>query len=107
MTTRLPPKGSRPRNFLHQLQVGPGTFWQICERAEIDLTFDVERDMRLSMSNMERNGLLRLDRLTCSLTEAARTALSGAPTAEYVGQVAGPKYIGKPRVGIVQHLVMP
>lgn len=94
MTPKLPPKRSRPYKFLVELQAGPGTFWQICERVGIDLTPDIERDMRLSTSNMERYGLVRVDRITYHLTDLARAALSGAPAAEYVGQVAGPAFRG-------------
>jgi hypothetical protein len=94
MTTRLPPKGSRPRNFLHQLLVGPGTFWQICERANIDLERDVEVAMRSSLSIMQRDGLVYVDRITYHLTAAARLALTGQLAAPLVGQVAGPAYRG-------------
>ncbi|MBV6321936.1 hypothetical protein [Duganella violaceipulchra] len=90
----FPPAGSRSRALLIALQQGPGTFYQVCERAN----FDIE-DSRLELAlrhifDHMIGGNVSLRGLTYSLTEDARISLGEAPPAPYVGQVAGPAYRG-------------
>lgn len=93
MTPRFPQKGTRPHLVLLELLIAPGTFWQVCERANIDLNHTVMASMRTSMDLLERGAFVRRERITYYLTDAARARLAGKP-APYVGQVAGPAQRG-------------
>ena len=86
-----------PRHAAHKLLVamltGPGTFYQICERADIDVESKrVENGQRTLFDKLVDGGHAKYDGKTYSLTIAARDALS--PPAPYVGQVAGAAYRG-------------
>lgn len=103
MRPRLLPQGTRVLRFLEQRAAGPGTVLRICERAQIELSPGVKTDLRKSGACLEAQRLVRRILLTCSLTDAARAALSGAPVAEYVGQVAGPALRRVQALGADQH----
>jgi hypothetical protein len=90
----IPAKGSRSHALLVAFQQGPGTFYQICERAG----FDIE-DSRLEVALRQIfdhmiGGNVRLSGITYHLTDEARLALGEAPPAPYVGQIAGPAFRG-------------
>lgn len=79
--------------LLQTLLAGPGTFYQICERAGIDVERvgdeNVQRALFAKLLDAEH---IYLDKLTYSISSAARLAID--PPAPYVGEVAGPAYRG-------------
>lgn len=95
---KLPTPRSGGHNLLLQLLAGPGTFYQICERADIDIESDrAERIQRELVESLVDAGHAAYDGLTYRISTAARDALS--PPAPVVGQVAGPAYRGTPYQG--------
>ncbi|TYQ19883.1 UNVERIFIED_ORG: hypothetical protein JN05_01251 [Zoogloea ramigera] len=86
---RAPHHGSRTLLLLAALKQGPATFYQLCERANIEIEKAAdEHAVRNMVSNMiGRN--VSFDGLLYRLTDASRD-----PTA--AGQVAGPAYRGTP-----------
>jgi hypothetical protein len=89
---KLPPPRSGAHNLLLQLAVAPGTFYQICERAEIDIESDrAERIQREIINSLIECGHAHLVGVVYFITTAARAAIAPA---QYVGQAAGPVYRG-------------
>lgn len=89
----LPKPGSRTYALLQALMAGPGTFYQLAERAGFDLEMPgVEGCLRLIFSR-SIPGHARLDGIKYVLKEATRNALLGieAPPG---GQVATPHFRG-------------
>jgi hypothetical protein len=81
--------------MLRQLVAGPGTFYQICEKLEFNIEDDkVEKVCREHFHDLVDAGHAYLVDLTYHITTPARAAI--APSAPYVGQVAGPAYRGTP-----------
>lgn len=92
---KLPAPRSGGHILLLHLLAGPGTFYQICERADVDVeSRRVENGQRALFDAMVDAGHAKFDGQAYSITTAARDALS--PPAPYVGQVAGPAYRGVP-----------
>jgi hypothetical protein len=95
-TATFPAKGTRSHTLLVALQQGPGTFYQVCERAG----FDIE-DTRLEYALRKIfdrliGGNARVVGIIYHLTDDARRALEpvNAVAPPYVGQVAGPAFRG-------------
>lgn len=89
----LPKQGSRSYALLQAMLAGPGTFYQICERAGFDIE-EAGMEYRLRMifsrfiqGNVRQVGILYV------LKEASRAALLGAEP-EQLGQVATPHFRG-------------
>lgn len=92
----MPRRGQAPYLILQAALEAPGTFWQLCERAGVDVESrgDETRVRRLFESAV-RQGHLKADGIIYSLTEPVRIRLAGKPI-PYAGQVAGPAYRGTP-----------
>lgn len=90
----IPAPGSRSHVLLTALQKGPGTYYQICERAGFNL--DDARTMACLRKVFDHmiGGNVRLTGIIYSLTDEARFALGEPRPAPYVGQVAGAAYRG-------------
>ena len=82
MTARLMPYvGSRPYLVLQVLLAGPGTFYQICERAGFDLEEPgVECNMRKHFASLLL-AHIELNNITYTIKASTRQALQGKPTA--------------------------
>lgn len=92
---KLPHEREAGYKLLQTMLAGPGTFYQICERAEFDIESDrAENILREVFAQMLDGGHAYLSGVTYTISSAARAAL--APPAPYVGQVAGPAYRGTP-----------
>lgn len=94
----LPAKNQRAYALLQVLVIGPGTFFQICERAGFD--YDGKRDergLREIFEGMIRAGWITGKGIIFAITPRAKAAMVGSPE-KYVGQVAGPAYRGTPMV---------
>lgn len=90
---KLPDPRHAAHKLLSAMLAGPGTFYQICERADVDVESKrVENGQRALFDAMVDAGHAKFDCHVYSITIAARDALS--PPAPYVGQVAGPAYRG-------------
>lgn len=90
---KLPDPRSGSYKLLIQLAAAPGTFYQICERAKVDIESDrAERNTRELFNSMIVGGHAHLVGLIYYITTAARDAIS--PPAPTSGQVAGPAYRG-------------
>lgn len=90
---KLPDPRHASHKLLTAMLAGPGTFYQICERADIDVESKrVENGQRALFDDMVDAGQVKFDGRAYLLTIAARDALS--PPAAYVGQVAGAAYRG-------------
>lgn len=87
--------GSRSMKLLTELLKGPGTFYQVCERAGFDIEdTKTETAMRHLFDHMI-GGNVCFDGKLYHLTNEARQALAPTtPAAPYVGQVAGPAHRG-------------
>lgn len=97
---KLPDPRHAAHKLLTALLAGPGTFYQICERADIDVESKrAETGQRILFDGLVDGGHAKFVGITYSITSAARAALD--PPAPYVGQVAGPAYRGAPNVGAV------
>lgn len=94
MTARLMPYvGSRPYQVLQALLAGPGTFYQICERAGFDLEQpDMECCMRKHFASLML-AHIQIDKITYTLKESTRQALQGKP-ASIPCSVATPHHRG-------------
>lgn len=93
---RLPAKNLRSYALLQVLQRGPGTFYQLCERASFDIdSTKAEHLVRHIFDGMLRSGTIRLDGIIYTLTERARVALQIASAPAAPGQVATPAYRGQ------------
>ena len=90
----LPASSSRSFALLTALRQGPGTFYQICERAGFDIEDSALEEALRKLFDHLIGGNVCLSKITYSLTDEARLALGDAPPAKYVGQVAGPVYRG-------------
>ena len=89
----LPKPESRSYALLQALIAGPGTFYQICERAGFDIEeAGMESRLRMIFSRGIQ-GHARLDGIMYVLKEASRAALLGIQTAP-AGQVAAPHFRG-------------
>ena len=98
---KLPDTHRAARKLLHTLAAAPGTFYQVCERAEYDIETDRgERIMRSVFNSLVDTGHITFDGLTYTITIAARAII--APPAPFVGQVAGPAFRGTPYVAPVK-----
>ena len=95
---KLPEPSTGARKLLLALLDGPGTFYQICERLDIDIESKrAEYTQREFFNRLVEGGhAYMLDAITYSITTPARNIL--APAAPYVGQVAGPAYRREPQV---------
>jgi hypothetical protein len=90
---KLPDRHRTARKLLHTLAAAPGTFYQICERAEYDIDDDrTEKLMRIVFDSLVESGHAAYDGLTYTITDRARAEI--APRAPYAGQVAGPAFRG-------------
>lgn len=86
---RAPQPGSRTNLLQAALEQGHGTFYQICERAGIEVNTPTEENaVRAMLDNMIGRNVF-FDGLRYRLTDAPRVS----PAA---GQVAGPAYRGTP-----------
>ncbi|OEZ70775.1 hypothetical protein JAB5_27950 [Janthinobacterium sp. HH103] len=89
----LPKPSSRSYALLQALIAGPGTFYQIAERAGFDIEeAGMESRLRMIFSRGIQ-GHARLDGIMYVLKEASRAALLGIQTAP-AGQVAAPHFRG-------------
>lgn len=89
----LPKQGSRSYVLLQAMLVGPGTFYQICERAGFDIEeAGMEHRLRMIFSRFIQ-GNVRLVGIRYVLKDASRAALLGAEP-EQPGQVATPHFRG-------------
>lgn len=87
---RAPHHGTRTRALLAALQNGPATFYQLCERADIDIEDPREEEaVQTMLGNLVGNGVC-FDGLLYRLTAVARMA---APE-ECSSQTAGPAFRG-------------
>lgn len=84
---------SRSMKLLTELLNGPGTFYQICERAGFDIEDAKTESMLRAIFDHMIGGNVCLIGINYHLTNEARRALKVAP-APYVGQVAGPAHRG-------------
>lgn len=97
---KLPEPSTGARKLLVELLDGPGTFYQICERLNIDIESNrAEFIQRELFNRLVEGGHAYLVGLVYDITTPARNIL--APAAPYVGQVAGPAYRREPRVSTV------
>lgn len=91
----LPRTGSRGRALLAAMLAGPGTLYQLAERSGLDADPDASEAMlRACLDAMLRNGAVKLDVITYSITLLARLAVTRTVAAAYVGQVATSHYRG-------------
>ncbi|WP_219117098.1 hypothetical protein [Janthinobacterium sp. UMAB-56] len=89
----LPKQGSRSYALLQAMLAGPGTFYQICERAGFDIEESgMEHRLRMIFSRFIQ-GNVRLIGIRYVLKDASRAALMGAGP-EQPGQVATPHFRG-------------
>ena len=89
----LPKQGSRSYALLQAMLAGPGTFYQICERAGFDIEeAGMEHRLRMIFSRFIQ-GNVRLVGIRYVLKDVSRAALLGAE-AEQPGQVATPHFRG-------------
>lgn len=89
----LPKQGSRSYALLQALLAGPGTFYQICERAGFDIEeAGMEHRLRMIFSRFIQ-GNVRLVGIRYVLKDASRAALLGGEP-EQPGQVATPHFRG-------------
>ena len=89
----LPKLGSRSYALLQAMLAGPGTFYQICERAGFDIEeAGMEHRLRMIFSRFIQ-GNVRLAGIRYVLKDASRAALMGAGP-EQPGQVATPHFRG-------------
>jgi len=89
----LPKQGSRSYALLQAMLAGPGTFYQICERAGFDIEeAGMEHRLRMNFSRFIQ-GNVRLVGIRYVLKDASRAALLGAEP-EQPGQVATPHFRG-------------
>lgn len=89
----IPPQRTAAHALLMALLDGPGTFYQLCERARFDV--EAVRDeniMRAVAESLVTLGHARLSGLTYSISPATRRVLR--PPVAYAGQVAAPHYRG-------------
>lgn len=89
----LPKPGSRTYALLQALMAGPGTFYQLAERAGFDIE---EHGMEGRLRMIFARGIprhARLDGITYVLREATRNALLGIDPPP-AGQVATPHFRG-------------
>lgn len=97
MRTSLPRNPSRAYTLLKELLNGPGTMYQLCERAGIDLDdTDVAHRVRLLFAEL-LGGHATVDRITYTITERARAQFALDAKEAYVGQVALPRPLPAPR----------
>lgn len=88
MRTSLPRNPSRAYTLLKELLNGPGTMYQLCERAGIDLDdTDVAHRVRTLFAEL-LGGHATVDRITYTITERARIQFSLDSKVPFVGQVA-------------------
>lgn len=92
----LPAKHTRSHALLLVLLDGPGTFYQICERAGLSIEKSHDEFPLRQIFGTLIGGHARLDGITYSIKPASRAALTGATSAPYVGKVAGPAFRGTP-----------
>lgn len=89
----LPKQGSRSYALLQAMLAGPGTFYQICERAGFDIEeAGMEHRLRMIFSRFIQ-GNVRLAGIRYALKDASRAALLGAGP-DQSGQVATPHFRG-------------
>lgn len=89
----LPKQGSRSYVLLQALLAGPGTFYQVCERAGFDIEeAGMEHRLRMIFSRFIQ-GNVRLVGIRYVLKDASRAALLGGEP-EQPGQVATPHFRG-------------
>ena len=89
----LPKQGSRSYALLQAMLAGPGTFYQVCERAGFDIEeAGMEHRLRMIFSRFIQ-GNVRLVGIRYVLKDASRAALLGAEP-EKPGQVATPHFRG-------------
>ena len=97
---KLPEPSTGARKLLVALLDGPGTFYQICERLDIDIESNrAEFIQRELFNRLVEGGHAYLVGLVYDITTPARNVL--APVKPYVGQVAGPAYRREPQVSTV------
>ncbi|QKY09532.1 hypothetical protein [Janthinobacterium lividum] len=89
----LPKQGSRSYALLQAMLAGPGTFYQICERAGFDIEeAGMEHRLRMIFSRFIQ-GNVHLVGIRYVLKDASRAALLGAEPGQS-GQVATPHFRG-------------
>ena len=92
----LPNPRSGAHRLLTALPVGPGTFYQVCERADVDIEDDrAEAIQRALFDELVDGCHAYLVGLVYNITAPALNAL--APAAPYAGEVAGPAHRGPAR----------
>ena len=99
----LPKLGSRSYVLLQALLAGPGTFYQICERAGFDIEeAGMEHRLRMIFSRFIQ-GNVRQVGIRYVLKDASRAALLGVEP-EQPGEVATPHFRGT--VGVMPVVVV-
>lgn len=90
---KFPSKRTVMYKLLVELANGSGTFYQICERAgiQIDVTSDSDR-VRLTLDTAVMKGYARVSGIMYSISSSAMRALH--PVQPYVGEVAAPHFRG-------------
>jgi len=89
----LPKPGSRSYVLLQALIAGPGTFYQIAERAGIDIEEPgIEHRLRMIFAR-GMQGHVRVSGILYELKDASRDAMLGIKPAPQ-GQVAAPHFRG-------------
>ncbi|NBV16811.1 hypothetical protein [Janthinobacterium sp.] len=89
----LPKQGSRSYALLQAMLAGPGTFYQICERAGFDIEeAGMEHRLRMIFSRFIQ-GNVRMVGIRYVLKDASLAAMQGAEP-EQPGQVATPHFRG-------------
>lgn len=93
---RAPHHGTRTHVLLAALQHGPATFYQLCERADIDIEDPREEEaVHTMLGNLVGNGVC-FDGLLYRLT-----AVRMAAPVECGSQAAGPAFRGTPHPATV------
>ena len=92
---RVPAKSLRQHALLMALLPAAGTFYQVCERAGIDIDLESsELPVRHLFELLLKAGAIRLDGILYALTGRARQALMPAASSAPTGSVATAHYRG-------------
>jgi hypothetical protein len=94
MTLTLPREDSPRYHLLAALRQGPGTFYQVCERAGIDIEDQHAEDKaRLSFERLIGD-FVHMTGVTYSLTAEARESFGEIKPTPSAGEIAGPAFRG-------------
>lgn len=91
---KLPRVNSRPHRLLRALLAGPGTFYQVCERAGLNIEMLRDESItRALVADLLCTGAIQQRGIVYAITPRARMALEIAPE-PFCGQMAAPHYRG-------------